>query len=131
LRAVEQLVLPDQAALQARLQVVIQAGGEGLMLHRADAPNLSGRSSVLLKLKPVHEDEAMVIGHTPGQGPLQGQMGALQVRNAEGRVFLIGTGFTAEQRQNPPAVGALIVYRCRGETVHGLPRFASFVRVRA
>ena len=33
-------------------QAVLQAGGEGLMLHRADAPYLTGRSDVLLKLKP-------------------------------------------------------------------------------
>jgi DNA ligase-1 len=128
LHAVAQAVVTDRAELKARLQAVLDAGGEGLMLHRADAPNLGGRSEVLLKLKPVHDDDALVIGHTPGQGRFEGQLGALQVRNADGVVFLVGSGFTDEQRRVPPPVGALIVYRFRGQTSHGVPRFASFVR---
>ena len=128
LQAVEQEVVADRAALKARLRDVLEAGGEGLMLHRADAPNLGGRSDVLLKLKPVHDDDALVIGHTPGRGRLEGLLGALQVRNADGVVFLVGSGFTDEERRTPPPVGALIVYRFRGQTSHGVPRFASFVR---
>ncbi len=128
LQAVEQSVVADRAALRARLHAVLEAGGEGLMLHRADAPNLGGRNAALLKLKPVHDDDALVIGHTPGQGRHEGQLGALQVRNADGVVFLVGTGFTDAERREPPPVGALIVYRFRGQTSHGVPRFASFVR---
>jgi DNA ligase-1 len=129
LQAVEQAPVPDRAALQVRLQSVIAAGGEGLMLHRADAPHVSGRSDTLLKLKPVHDDEALVIGHTAGQGRLQGLLGALQVRNADGVVFLVGTGFSDAQRLRPPPVGSRIIYSCRGQTSHGVPRFASFVRM--
>ncbi|MEY4909286.1 MAG: hypothetical protein RL260_3004, partial [Pseudomonadota bacterium] len=128
LHAVVQAVVADRTELKARLHAVLDAGGEGLMLHRADAPNLGGRSEALLKLKPVHDDDALVIGHTPGQGRLDGLLGALQVRNADGVVFLVGSGFTDEQRRVPPPIGALIVYRFRGQTSHGVPRFASFVR---
>lgn len=128
LQAVEQVEVVGRTALQARLRAVLDAGGEGLMLHRADAPNMGGRSGVLLKLKPVHDDEALVIGHAPGQGRLAGLLGALQVRNADGVVFQVGTGFTDAERRDPPPVGALILYRFRGQTSHGVPRFASFVR---
>jgi DNA ligase 1 len=128
LHAVVQAVVADRTELKARLHAVLDAGGEGLMLHRADAPNLGGRSEALLKLKPVHDDDALVIGHTPGQGRLDGLLGALQVRNADGVVFLVGSGFTDEQRRVPPPIGSLIVYRFRGQTSHGVPRFASFVR---
>jgi DNA ligase-1 len=128
LHAVAQVVVADRAELRERLREVLDVGGEGLMLHRADAPNLGGRSEVLLKLKPVHDDDAQVIGYTPGQGRLAGMLGALQVRNADGVVFLVGAGFTDEERRAPPPVGSLIVYRFRGQTSHGVPRFASFVR---
>ena len=67
--------------------------------------------------------------HTPGEGRLSGLMGALQVRNADGTVFLIGTGFSDAQRAAPPPVGSRIVYSCRGQTRHGLPRFPSFLRI--
>lgn len=128
LQAVEQSVVTDRAELRARLHGVLEAGGEGLMLHRADAPNIGGRSDVLLKLKPVHDEEALVIGYTPGQGRLEGRLGALQVRNADGVVFLVGSGFTDEERRHPPPLGSVIIYRFRGQTSHGMPRFASFVR---
>ncbi|MFM2348906.1 MAG: hypothetical protein RL654_3659 [Pseudomonadota bacterium] len=127
--AVEQRRIDSREALRAWLDQVVAAGGEGLVLHRADAPFVAGRTDWLLKLKPVQEDEAVVIGHTPGEGRLSGLMGALQVRNADGTVFLIGTGFSDAQRAAPPPLGSRIVYSCRGQTRHGLPRFPSFVRI--
>ena len=128
-----QLVLqsrvPQEAALRQLLATTVGAGGEGLVLHLASAPYQSGRSDVLLKLKPLDDDEAVVLEHLPGTGRLRGVMGALRVRNTAGKVFLIGTGFSDAQRRMPPAVGATISYRYRGLTGKGLPRFASFWRV--
>jgi DNA ligase-1 len=126
---VEQERLASNAALRARLQEVVEAGGEGLMLHRADAPVVSGRSDVLLKLKPLADAEAVVIGHEPGKGRLHGQLGALQVQTPEGVRFKLGTGFTDAQRRHPPPVGATVTYRYRDLTPAGKPRFASFLRV--
>lgn len=126
----EQRTLPDRVALQALLDAVVRAGGEGLMLHRADAPYVTGRSDWLLKLKPVHDAEAVVIGHTPGRGKYEGQTGALRVCDARGRIFLVGSGLTDAQRLQPPPVGAVITFSYRGETSSGLPRFATLLRVR-
>src|SRR5512143_1948636 len=67
----------DRAALMKQFNAVVRAGGEGLMLHRADAPYLTGRSEVLLKLKPWLDAEAVVVGHIPGKGKYQGLTGAL------------------------------------------------------
>lgn len=44
LQAVEQFRVADRPALQAKLDEVVASGGEGLMLHRADAPYLTGRN---------------------------------------------------------------------------------------
>ncbi len=41
-----------------------------------------------------------------------------------------GTGLTDAQRANPPAIGSVVTYRYRDHTPKGLPRFASFLRVR-
>ena len=38
------------------------------MLHRADALYVTGRNEALLKLKPLDDAEATVIGHIPGKG---------------------------------------------------------------
>jgi DNA ligase-1 len=129
--AVAQEPVADRAALQRRLDDVLRQGGEGLVLHRADAPYVTGRGDVLLKLKPLQDAEAVVIGHLPGRGKHAGRLGALAVRGEDGQVFHIGTGFSDAQRDQPPPVGSTVTYRYRGLTAKGVPRFASFWRVRA
>ena len=128
--AVEQFRLANNAALKRKLNDVVRAGGEGLMLHLADASYITGRNDALLKLKPLDDAEATVIAHVPGKGKYAGMMGALQVETADGKRFQIGTGFNDAVRANPPAVGTLITFTYRGLTKNGLPRFASYLRVR-
>ena len=100
------------------------------MLHPADAPHVAGRSPDLLKFKPLLDAEAVVVGHTPGRGRHAGRLGALQVRNAQGIEFLLGTGFSDAERERPPTVGAVVTYTYRGTTAAGVPRFAGFLRLR-
>lgn len=128
--AVDQTTEPDRAALLHRLDAVVQAGGEGLVLRRTDAPYAAGRSAAMLKLKPLQDAEAVVVSHLPGQGRLAGRLGALRVRDDAGRTFQIGSGFSDAQRAAPPAPGQRITYAYRGRTESGLPRFASFLRER-
>ncbi|WP_153147548.1 DNA ligase [Dechloromonas sp. H13] len=130
LREIEQFPVVDRNSLQKRLKEVVKAGGEGLMLHRADALYETGRSDTLLKMKPWEDAEAVVIGHLPGKGKYEGVTGALRLRTADGREFAVGTGFTDAQRRNPPAPGTTVTYRYRDLTNSGLPRFASFLWVR-
>ena len=127
--AVDQFRVANRAALKKKLDEVVRGGGEGLMLHLAAAPYATGRSDVLLKLKPLQDTEAEVIEHVAGKGKFTGMLGALRVRTPEGKVFLLGTGFTDETRKNPPPVGATVTYTYRGLTKTGLPRFASYLRV--
>jgi DNA ligase 1 len=130
LQAVAQERIKDEAALQAKLKAVVTAGGEGLMLHRANALHAPGRNGALLKLKPVADAEATVMAHVPGKGKHAGQLGALHVKTAEGISFKLGTGFSDAQRANPPAVGSVVTYTYRDKTPGGKPRFAAFLRVR-
>jgi DNA ligase-1 len=128
--AVDQYRVADRAALKRKLDEVARGGGEGLMLHLADAAYVTGRSDVLLKLKPLQDTEAVVIEHVPGKGKYLAMTGALRVQSPDGKRFLIGTGFTDEVRKNPPPVGTTITYTYRGLTNTGLPRFASYLRMR-
>lgn len=130
IRAVEQKRGTTREALRTQLNAIVKAGGEGLMLHIADAPYLTGRSDALLKLKPLEDTEAKVIAHVPGRGKYAGMMGALRVEMPDGKRFKIGTGFSDEMRKNPPPIGTTITYTYRGLTPSGLPRFASFLRIR-
>ena len=100
------------------------------MLHRADAAYVTGRSDVLLKLKPWRDAEATVIGHQPGRGRYAGMLGALRVRTADGVEFMLGSGLSDAERRQPPAIGSSITFRYRDLTERGLPRFASYHRPR-
>ena len=128
--AVEQFKVADRIALKRKLDQIVRDGGEGLMLHLAAATYVTGRSDVLLKLKPLLDTEAKVVEHIPGKGKYLGQMGALRVEMPNGHRFNIGTGFSDAVRKNPPAVGTTITYTYRGLTNKGTPRFASFLRIR-
>jgi DNA ligase-1 len=130
LMPVAQREVNDARALQAMLQETVRQGGEGLMLHCADALWQPGRTDALFKLKPELDEEGLVVGHQPGKGRLMGMTGALLVQMPSGQRFALGSGLSEAQRRNPPPVGAWVTYRYRDRTSSGLPRFASFLRVR-
>jgi DNA ligase-1 len=131
LQAVPQQRVADAHSLQSLIRTTVQAGGEGLVLHRANALWSPGRSDALFKLKPLPDEDARVVGHLPGKGRHTGRLGALLLEMPDGQRFALGTGFTDAQRTDPPAVGSVVTYRYRDRTPKGLPRFASFLRVRA
>jgi DNA ligase-1 len=130
LRQVSQSRVADDTELQRELENIAAAGGEGLMLHRDDSLYRAERSDDLLKLKPYQDADAQVLAHLPGQGKYVGLLGALLVRNPDGTQFRIGTGFTDEQRRQPPPVGSWITYSYHNRTARGIPRFARFLRTR-
>jgi DNA ligase-1 len=130
LQAVPQFRLPDVAALQKKLRDIVHSGGEGLMLHRADAAYETGRSNALLKLTPWLDAEATVVAHLPGKGKYSGMTGALQMEMPDGRRFALGSGLSDALRRNPPPLGTLITYRFRELTQNGMPRFPRYLRVR-
>ena len=134
-QAVPQSKVASHAALQSQLRQITKAGAEGLMLHRGSSLYKGVRSDDLLKVKTHDDAEAKVIAHIPGKGKYAGQLGALlvevpAVNETAPRRFKLGTGFSDAQRQNPPAVGSQVTYRYRGLSDSGIPRFASFMRVR-
>ena len=127
---VAQREVKDARALHALLLNTVRQGGEGLMLHRSDALWQAGRTDALFKLKPELDEEGLVVGHQTGKGRLVGMTGALLVQMPSGQRFALGSGLSDALRRDPPPVGTWVTYRYRERTPSGLPRFASFVRVR-
>ncbi|MCQ8890134.1 DNA ligase [Pseudoalteromonas carrageenovora] len=130
IKAVKQHSFNSLQSLTSYFKGVTTQGAEGVMLHLASAKYKSGRSDALLKLKPYLDAEAVVIEHLPGKGKYQGMLGAIKVKTSDGQEFKIGTGFSDVQRKSPPLIGSTVTYRYHGLTKNGLPRFASFLRVR-
>jgi DNA ligase-1 len=135
-QAVPQWKVASHQALGKLLTQNVKDKGEGLMLHRGASHYRGGRTDDLLKVK-IHEDaEAIVVGHTAGQGKYTGALGALLVEmpalpGQQPLRFKIGSGLSDAERRSPPPIGATVTYRFRGFNDSGIPRFASFLRIRS
>jgi DNA ligase-1 len=135
---VPQWRIENEEALLKQLASFVNNKAEGLMLHDGRSLYAAKRSNDLLKLKPSFDMEAIVTGYEPGNGKYEGMMGAVWVeaflRNDEGplikHAFKIGSGFSDEERQHPPAIGSEITFQYSGLTSTGKPRFARYLRVR-
>jgi DNA ligase-1 len=127
----EHLLCKDLAALRAELTRIESLGGEGLMLRQPASKYVAGRSATLLKVKSFRDAEAMVIGHQAGAGRHHGRLGALLVRLPDGTQFAIGTGFSDRERSSPPAIGSTVTFRYQELSDGGVPRFPSYVGIRA
>lgn len=90
---------------------VLDMGGEGLMLKDPSCSYINKRSDKLLKVKKFDDDEAVVIAHIKGTGRCWNMMGAIRVKNKNGIVFKIGSGFDDAQRRKPPKIGSTVTYK--------------------
>lgn len=131
LQVVKQWKVVSHQQLMEQLEHHTEAGAEGLMLHRGSSIYKAKRNGDLLKVKPYQDAEAIIIDHIPGKGKYKDQLGALLVEIPSGKRFRIGTGFTDKERLNPPEIGTTITYQYWGKTKNGIPRFASFLRIRS
>lgn len=117
--------------LRAELARVEALGGEGLMLRQPQSRYEVGRSLTLLKVKSFRDAEARVLEHQPGAGRHKGRLGALFVELLDGTRFSVGTGFSDAERESPPPIGAVVSFRYQELSEAGVPRFPSYVGVRA
>lgn len=130
LQVAKQWKVESHIALMSELSLAVNAGGEGLMLHRGSSLYKGRRSGDLLKVKLYEDAEAVVVAHVPGKGKFTNMLGAMVVKMSDGIQFKIGTGFSNKERQNPPEIGEIVTFQYRGKTKKGVPRFASFLRIR-
>jgi len=128
LSVIKQHNMQSKGDLERYLALVVAKGGEGLMLHKKDSLYQAKRSNDLQKLKPLYDAEATVISHHAGKGKYLGYMGSIEVITPDGIMFKIGSGFSLDERKNPPAIGKTITYQYRGKTKKNTPRFASYLR---
>jgi DNA ligase 1 len=130
-KAHEHLVCRGVDHLRQELARLEALGGEGLMLRRPESRYEGGRSSTLLKVKSFRDAEARVLKHQEGAGRHKGRLGALLVEMSDGTTFSVGTGFSDAEREAPPPVGSLITFRYQELSEAGVPRFPSYVSLRA
>jgi len=130
IQLVKQVKISSAELLSKKLDEVVANKAEGLMLHLGFSLYKNQRNNDLLKFKKYADAEAIVIQHYPGKGKFTGMMGAILVEMPNKKRFKIGSGFTHDERRNPPPINSIITYKYFGLTNKGTPRFASFMRMR-
>lgn len=129
-RIIEQIECQGADQLDDFLEDIESMGGEGVVVKDPTLPFQAGRSAHVLKVKNFRDMEGTVIAHNPGKGKFEGMLGSLTLRLENGIQFKLGTGFILAQRKAPPPIGASVTFKYHGFTRNGVPRFASFIRVR-
>jgi DNA ligase-1 len=130
---VPETVVKDRDHLDALVEAVMGIQGEGIMLRKPGSGYAERRVPWLLKVKKWVDAEARVIGHQAGERGCSGMMGALVCRmgrDGDGVEFEIGTGFSNEERRNPPKVGALVRFRYEELSAGGNPLKPSYRGIR-
>jgi len=129
-RFIPQIRIQDTSDLDQFLNKIESMGGEGVIVKDPKMPYHTGRSAHILKVKNFQDMEGIIIGLNKGKGKYREMMGSLTLRLANGIVFKLGTGFTDQFRKTPPSLGTSVTFKYNGFTKNGIPKFASFLRVR-
>lgn len=148
LKIIKQVKVKDNAEFEAFTEAIIAKGGEGAVVREPNAPYERKRSKNALKYKKFKDAECEVTAINAGTGKYAGLMGSVTCKalSAAGSnsdeqngellqparevKFKIGSGFSDEERANPPKIGSIITYKYQNLTAKGLPRFPVFLRVR-
>lgn len=117
-----------KASIPQRLMKIVGEGGEGLMLRKPGSKYEHKRTSSLLKVKQMHDAEAVVIGYEDGRGKYLGLCGSLMCEY-RGKMFKCGSGLSDEERKNPPKIGSKITFGYFEMSEAYVPRFPTFKRV--
>ena len=142
LNIIKQVKVKDNAEFEAFAEAVIAKGGEGAVVREPNAPYERKRSKNALKYKKFKDAECEVAAINAGTGKYAGLMGSVTCKSLgatgsnpdeqipHGVKFKVGSGFSDEERANPPKIGSIITYKYQNLTAKGLPRFPIFLRVR-
>jgi DNA ligase-1 len=130
IRIIPQYPVHSKEEMFKFLKEVEKKGGEGVVVRDPNAPYIAKRTNKALKVKSFYDTECKVVGYTQGKGKYQGMMGAIKCELKNGKIFKIGSGFTKDERKNPPKIGDIVTFKYKEMTKNGVPRFPVFMRVR-
>lgn len=146
-----------KAVLDEKFALVVGDGGEGVVLRRGHTVWEPIRHREVVKVKPLHDSEAQVVGYVMGQGKYEGMIGALRLSwdggKPGGPTYSFDlSGLTDEEREltasqpistvgfGPGCIvtttsmsdlfklGDTITFRYNDLTADGIPKFARYFR---
>ena len=130
IKVIQQIQIKNKKKLDNYLKKIEKKNGEGIVIRDGSLEYYTGRNKSALKLKNFIDSECKVVGHNKGRKKYLNIMGSLSCKLSNGKTIKIGTGFTENERINPPNIGDLITFKYYGFTSLGNPRFPVFLRIK-
>jgi len=130
IKIIPQIKIKDKNHLQQFLMDIDSSGGEGVVVRDPKALYINKRTNKALKVKTFLDKECRIIAHNSGHGKLKGLLGSVSCILDNNVTFKIGSGFSLDERKNPPSIGSVITFKFKEFTKYGKPRFPVFLRVR-
>ena len=135
LEVVETRVIQSRGHLQEMLDKAVEEGEEGIVIRNPRSLYPYERSSDILKVKPVYDDdEAVVIGYEKGTGKNANRLGALKVhwKDRPDITFKVGQGigltdYIRDHYLTEFPLGSIITVQFNGAYESGRPREPKFI----
>jgi DNA ligase 1 len=129
-----QTKVKNEKEMDKMFNKLIKNGAEGIMLRAPNSPYDNKRSSHLLKVKQLFDDECKIIGYKPGTGKYTGKLGAFKCElvKDKSKVFHL-SGMPDSIRENykkTHKLGTIITFTYMGMTKYGIPRHPNYLRKR-
>ena len=130
IQLIPQISIKNPHHLQQFLTIIEQKGGEGVVIRDPMAPYINKRTNKALKVKTFLDKECKILSYNQGKGKFQGMLGSITCQMENNVTFKIGSGFSRDERKNPPPIGAMVTFKYQSMTKYGKPRFPVFLRIR-
>jgi len=127
-KIIEQIPCKNKKHLENFLEEIIKKGGEGVVIKNPIAPYHAGRSSEVLKVKKFKDMEGEVVSINISKKT--GKIGSLTLKLANGKIFKLGSALNKHTVQDLPRIGDIVTFKYLALSSSGIPKFASFMRVR-
>ena len=132
-------IIDDIDSIMSTLDDYMNNRYEGFVIRNASGLYARKRSTDMMKFKPRKKDSYKILGYEEERdiyGQPKGRLGALICISNDGGTFKVGSGFTAEQRQNywnvkENLIGRIVVVKYQHLTPgRNVPRFPVFAEVK-
>jgi DNA ligase-1 len=130
IKIIPQISIRDKNHLQQFLMNIESKKGEGVVVRDPKSLYIAKRTNKALKVKTFLDKECKIIAHNGGHGKFEGILGSITCVLDNNTTFKIGSGFTVEERKNPPSIGSIVTFKYKEFTKYGKPRFPVFLRIR-
>ena len=91
----------DEQEVYKHFDKLVAKGAEGVMLRAPNSPYDPKRSSYLLKVKQLFDDECKIIGYKKGTGKYAGMLGAFECQMVKiRRLYSLVSGMDDNIRKN-------------------------------